>query len=146
MNDGRIEQAAPPREVFERPATAFVARFMGDHTILAGKVTEAKDRTSTIATPAGPVLLPSALPVGSAVALAIRPEHLILGEAAGTASLGMAEVTDVVFQGSFKRVLAVSVEDATLQFIAKLPASATVQPGDTVAVSCDTGQIIVLTD
>ena len=58
----------------------------------------------------------------------------------------MAEVTDVVFQGSFKRVLAVSVEDASLQFIAKLPASATVQPGDTVAVSCNTDQIIVLTD
>ena len=34
MNDGRIEQAAPPREVFKRPATAFVARFMGDHNVI----------------------------------------------------------------------------------------------------------------
>ncbi|QRM55949.1 ABC transporter ATP-binding protein [Sinorhizobium sp. BG8] len=38
MNDGRIEQAASPREVFERPATAFVARFMGDHNVLSGRV------------------------------------------------------------------------------------------------------------
>lgn len=146
MNDGRIEDEGPPERVYARPATRFSATFMGESTILAGKVAEAKDRTSTVETPAGAVFVPSALPVGSAVALAIRPEHLLLGRAAGTASLGMAEVTDVVFQGSFKRVLAVSVEDASLQFIAKLPASATVQPGDTVALSCNTDQIIVLTD
>jgi putative spermidine/putrescine transport system ATP-binding protein len=32
MNQGRIEQAAPPREVFNRPASAFVARWGGPHT------------------------------------------------------------------------------------------------------------------
>ena len=119
---------------------------MGESTILAGTVTQAGDRTSTVSTPAGSVFVPSVLPAGSSVALAIRPEHLVLGGAAGIASLGMAKVSDVVFQGSFKRVLAVSVEDPSLQFIAKLQASATVQPGDIVPVSCDTDQIIVLTD
>lgn len=39
MKDGRIEQAADPRRVFERPATAFVARFMGDHNVLSGRIT-----------------------------------------------------------------------------------------------------------
>ncbi len=34
MDRGRILQAAPPREVFERPATAFVARFIGGHNVL----------------------------------------------------------------------------------------------------------------
>jgi putative spermidine/putrescine transport system ATP-binding protein len=37
MSNGRIEQAATPREVFERPATAFVARFMGDHNVVSGR-------------------------------------------------------------------------------------------------------------
>ena len=37
MNDGRIEQAAHPRTVFETPATAFVARFMGDHNVISGR-------------------------------------------------------------------------------------------------------------
>ena len=40
MNDGRIEQAATPREVFERPATSFVARFMGNHNVISGRVRE----------------------------------------------------------------------------------------------------------
>ncbi|RUY63669.1 TOBE domain-containing protein, partial [Mesorhizobium sp. M7A.F.Ca.CA.001.13.1.1] len=146
MNDGRIEDEGPPERVYARPATRFSATFMGESTILAGTVTEASDRTSTVATPVGPVSLPGALPVGSTVALAIRPEHLVLGEARGGVRLGTAEVSDVVFQGSFKRVLAVSVEDPSLHFIAKLPATATVQPGDRVAISCDTDQIILLTD
>jgi putative spermidine/putrescine transport system ATP-binding protein len=36
MEAGRIVQAAPPRAVFERPATAFVARFIGGHNVLPG--------------------------------------------------------------------------------------------------------------
>ena len=34
MNGGRIEQAADPRTVFNRPATAFVARFIGGHNVI----------------------------------------------------------------------------------------------------------------
>jgi putative spermidine/putrescine transport system ATP-binding protein len=35
MVDGRIAQAGPPREVFARPRTAFVARFIGGHNVIA---------------------------------------------------------------------------------------------------------------
>ncbi len=34
MDGGRIVQAAPPREIFERPAAVFVARFIGGHNVL----------------------------------------------------------------------------------------------------------------
>ena len=36
MEEGRICQAGPPREVFEQPASAFVARFIGGHNVLSG--------------------------------------------------------------------------------------------------------------
>ena len=36
MEGGQVVQAAAPREVFERPASAFVARFIGGHNVLAG--------------------------------------------------------------------------------------------------------------
>ena len=35
MNEARIEQAGPAREVFDAPATAFVARFIGAHNVIA---------------------------------------------------------------------------------------------------------------
>ena len=37
MSEGRIEQAAPPRDVYNRPATRFVARFIGGHNVLEGR-------------------------------------------------------------------------------------------------------------
>jgi ABC-type Fe3+/spermidine/putrescine transport system ATPase subunit len=40
MNDGLIEQAAPAEEVYQRPATAFVAAFVGDSNILTGRLAE----------------------------------------------------------------------------------------------------------
>ncbi|MBP2300775.1 ABC transporter ATP-binding protein [Azospirillum picis] len=42
MNQGRIEQAGPPRELFNRPRTAFVARFIGGHNVIdAGVIGDA---------------------------------------------------------------------------------------------------------
>jgi len=37
MQDGEIRQAGPPREVFERPVNAFVARFIGGHNVLTSE-------------------------------------------------------------------------------------------------------------
>ena len=45
MNKGRIEQAGSPKDVFEKPATEFVARFLGGHNV--------------IETPAGPIAVRS---------------------------------------------------------------------------------------
>jgi putative spermidine/putrescine transport system ATP-binding protein len=36
MEDGHIRQAGAPRDVFERPGSAFVARFIGGHNVLSG--------------------------------------------------------------------------------------------------------------
>ncbi|AZO24042.1 ABC transporter ATP-binding protein [Mesorhizobium sp. M1E.F.Ca.ET.045.02.1.1] len=146
MNDGRIEDEGAPERVYARPKTRFSATFMGESTILAGTVTEAKNGIVTASTSAGPISLPGASPAGAGVALAIRPEHLVLGETKADVALGTAKVSDVVFQGSFKRVLAASTRDPALQFIAKAPASATVRAGDTIAVSCNAQDIILLAD
>jgi putative spermidine/putrescine transport system ATP-binding protein len=55
MNHGRIEQAGSAREVFERPRTEFVARFIGAHNIIetpAGKIAVRCDRLQ-LAEPTG---------------------------------------------------------------------------------------------
>jgi spermidine/putrescine transport system ATP-binding protein len=146
MNDGHIEDEGPPERVYARPATRFSATFMGESTILAGKAGELGNGHVTVATELGPISLPGTSPAGTKVALAIRPEHLALGDVKGDVALGTAKVSDVVFQGSFKRVLAASTLDPGLQFIAKAPASAALRPGDTIAVSCNAGDIILLAD
>ena len=39
MHRGRVEQVAPPRGLYETPATAFVAGFIGNINLLAGRAT-----------------------------------------------------------------------------------------------------------
>ncbi|KTG07965.1 hypothetical protein AUR64_01660 [Haloprofundus marisrubri] len=44
MNDGRVEQVGPPREVYERPKTRFVASFVGDNNLFEGELVDVRDR------------------------------------------------------------------------------------------------------
>jgi len=82
MSDGRIEQAASPREVFERPATAFVARFMGDHNVISGKVIGSDNGLVTFEVIGGGTFSASGepKPAGSSVDAAIRTDHVKIGE------------------------------------------------------------------
>jgi ABC-type Fe3+/spermidine/putrescine transport system ATPase subunit len=50
MNSGRAEQIATPYELYTRPATEFVARFMGRNVILHGRISAVADNTATLDT------------------------------------------------------------------------------------------------
>jgi putative spermidine/putrescine transport system ATP-binding protein len=49
MNHGRIEQTATAREVFNKPASSFVARFIGGHNVLPAAVARAKGEGAFVA-------------------------------------------------------------------------------------------------
>jgi spermidine/putrescine transport system ATP-binding protein len=127
MNHGRIEDQGAPERVYARPATRFTATFMGESTILPGAVSD-----GMIGTALGRFPAPQA-----ARHVAIRPEHVGLG---GGIS---ATVTDVVFQGSFKRVTASA---NGVELLARLPADATVAPGQQVSFGIDPSRVIILED
>src|SRR5207253_4009001 len=73
MNRGRIEQLGAPREVYERPATRFVADFIGASSVLRARAT-APDRATVAGI--GLRVTGPALPAGTDVELAIRPERV----------------------------------------------------------------------
>ncbi|MDW6025843.1 ABC transporter ATP-binding protein [Mesorhizobium sp. BAC0120] len=145
MNDGCIEDEGPPERVYTRPATRFSAGFMGESTLLAGTVAAGDAVTCIVETAFGRHRLAVEAAAGTKAALAIRPEHLRLGPTNGAVSLGEATVAEIIFQGSFKRVLADSRIDPSVRFIAKVPASAALRTGDSVAVSCEAADVILLT-
>ncbi|MBS7539085.1 ABC transporter ATP-binding protein [Ancylobacter lacus] len=88
MNGGRIEQAAAPREVFNRPATAFVARFMGDHNVLTGRVTEVTADSVRFEVPGGASFVAPAASLagptepGAPIAIAVRTDRVRLADTA----------------------------------------------------------------
>ena len=118
MNDGRIEQAAHPRIVFERPATAFVAKFMGDHNVISGRVTHSENTELMLSVPAGGDFLATG---GEAAALtdladiAIRTDHVRIGEPSEKGLGFTGSVSNVEYRGSSVKlsVNGAGIEDFT---------------------------------
>jgi spermidine/putrescine transport system ATP-binding protein len=77
MDHGRIEQLGPPEELYERPRTSFVARFLGASNLLRGAV----EGQGEVRLASGVLVrVDEALPTrGSRVAVGIRPEKIRLG-------------------------------------------------------------------
>ena len=77
MRAGRVEQVGEPLEVYRRPATAFVARFIGTTNLLRGRASG----RGTVLIAAREFEVAGALPDGEVV-LSVRPEeaHLVPGE------------------------------------------------------------------
>ncbi|MGW7621984.1 ABC transporter ATP-binding protein [Streptomyces antimycoticus] len=77
MNEGRVEQIGKPREIYTRPATRFVAEFIGTSNFLEGKVVAVNGDEVEVDTPHGRLVAadPPRKPVaGDPVLLSIRPE------------------------------------------------------------------------
>jgi spermidine/putrescine transport system ATP-binding protein len=87
MNGGRIEQAGGPTELYERPATAFVASFVGVSNLLVGAVA-GPDRVRL--GDGTEVSVPAATLAGrtGSVAIGIRPEKIRLGAGEGNVLAG----------------------------------------------------------
>jgi sn-glycerol 3-phosphate transport system ATP-binding protein len=82
MNSGVADQIGTPMDVYERPASVFVAGFIGSPAMnfLAGRVAEGGRAIELAGTGVARVVLPlgqaAAVADGTAVALGVRPEHL----------------------------------------------------------------------
>jgi putative spermidine/putrescine transport system ATP-binding protein len=100
MNAGRIEQLGTPEEIYERPATAFVADFVGASSVLAGRATAAGG-VDVAGTPLS-VRLGRSLTPGETVRLLVRPEQIALGGEGANAL--PARVVGVMYLGDHSEV------------------------------------------
>jgi putative spermidine/putrescine transport system ATP-binding protein len=103
FNHGRVEQLAAPQALYDTPANAFVAGFVGDNNVLPGQA----QGDGGLRLADGRALQARAvatLPAGGAAQLCVRPERLRLSDA-GENRLP-ATVLDAIHQGDHWRVAA----------------------------------------
>ena len=106
MNEGRVEQLGSPREIYEHPATRFVAGFIGTSNLLTGEVTgTGADGAQVGAGPQERLVLPVAdrqLTVGDSVEFTVRPEKISLSadRPGDGGCLLRGTVTEVVYLGT----------------------------------------------
>ena len=140
MDQGHIEQAASAQDVYTKPLTAYVARFMGGQNVFAGRVSEITNGVVVLdMTERGRIEFPASNPIpsiGSTAHVSVRRDriHLTKQDATGIVNTVSGKVRAIEYQGTWVKV---TLEGATSEdFVVNLPDTEffvdTVNPGDTV--------------
>ena len=98
MRAGRVQQVATPRVLYERPASAFVAGFIGESNLLDAVVLSVDGETAVLRTAGGRRLraADSSVRVGDRVVALLRPDAAVIGEAGPSGDDGLAGVIEDV--------------------------------------------------
>jgi putative spermidine/putrescine transport system ATP-binding protein len=116
FDDGRIQQLAPPDELYERPQNSFVAQFIGENNTLEGRVTKISGDACVVQLDNGEEI--DATPVnvsavGDRTLVSIRPERVEIDPELGPdAHTLKAEVKEFIYMGdTFRTRLSVAGND-----------------------------------
>jgi spermidine/putrescine transport system ATP-binding protein len=146
MNRGKVEQIGDPVEIYERPATVFVAGFIGQANLWPVRVVQGGTGTVTVDGLGTRLLARAGRPVEGRATLMARPERVRISTAEPTAGPGVAAtVTSLVFQGPVVRLGAEAPDGS--EIVAHVGAEADLpllRPGDRIWCSWDTDAALVL--
>lgn len=149
MSQGVVEQVGTPEQIYNEPASLFVAGFIGSANLLPGRIVGTSHEGSTVELLAGPRVLangPEQMPEGTQVSVMLRPERLNLMPVAEAPQLQasgrgfVGTVRDLVFQGSSARIL-LQLTDGT-RVVTNVATDADLpflRPGDSVAMTWKLG-------
>jgi spermidine/putrescine transport system ATP-binding protein len=101
LRAGKIEQVGSPRELFETPANAFVARFVGVDAMIRPETVEPGDKvwTAVVNGRRIPCTPPRRRAIGDGYLLALRPERIRICQAGEEPELGPITVTGTAYKG-----------------------------------------------
>ena len=96
MNRGQIEQLGPPQELYERPATSFVAGFLGASNLLPGTV----EGSDGVRLEDGTLVRADVSGRTGPVSVGVRPEKISISSTGGPAG-GANELTGTVAETAY---------------------------------------------
>jgi iron(III) transport system ATP-binding protein len=132
MNDGRIAQLGSAEELYRRPASSFVAGFLGRANLLPATVRASSGGSVTLDVSGTAIKVASAIPhsLGERLSVMIRPERILIGPPGGPLD---GEIVSRVYLGE-KAEYVVQVDGAMLQVIRADPPE-----GETLALGARVG-------
>ena len=148
FNNGKIEQVGSAEELYERPQTLFVGRFLGESTVLLGKGAQAGEGVTHIDV-AGHRVSAEGHRDASDLAILVRPENLRL-EADGTApgegeNMVPVTIAEVTYLGASRRYT-VELPDGTEGSVRVSHARRSFERGDRAAMLWAVGSGVLLVD
>jgi putative spermidine/putrescine transport system ATP-binding protein len=136
MRSGRLEQVAAPDELYSRPATAFVAEFVGIMNRLPGDLGTGG---TAVAVLGATVPVQEGGPASGAVDVLVRPESLTVTPAEG----GNGIVTGRTFLGAITRVAVLLSGDTEVAIDVSSTTAAAMTPGTAVQVAIPPAPVLV---
>ena len=115
MNKGRIEQVADTTDIYDRPATSFVATFVGEQNVFRGKVRDGANGIARVVTPVGEFTGTNrdGLSAGDEAMIFVRPERLDVAGLNGAHSNRLrATIERRDLEGPFVNIFLRSGDDA----------------------------------
>ena len=100
MNAGRIEQQGSPRDLYERPATTFVARFMGESNPARGSVLRLDAKRVRVRLGPAEIDIDNVTTVDGEVTVAVRPEAITVEPSPGPAGALPGRVIKATYVGT----------------------------------------------
>jgi putative spermidine/putrescine transport system ATP-binding protein len=129
MRGGRLEQLGSPTEVYQEPASRFVAGFIGVSNFFDGRVEQRHGSLARIATSGGQILFVESCPLADKVTVAVRPEAVMVEAEAGAGATegnsASGSVEQVVYRGFVSHTyLRLDNGDTLISFQSNRPGSA----------------------
>ncbi|MEC9197258.1 MAG: ABC transporter ATP-binding protein [Pseudomonadota bacterium] len=140
FNDGRIQQLAPPDELYEAPQNSFVAQFIGENNTLEGVVQEIRDGFAVVRLDSGEVIDCKPVNVskaGERTLVSIRPERVEIDKSRlhRDAHTLKAEVLEFIYMGDiFRTRLKVAGRDDFIIKTRNAPDQRRLQPGEMIDI------------
>ena len=132
MSKGQVEQIGTPREIYERPATPFVAEFIGNANLIPASIEAGDGEWLRVRTDSGIVLRGhgSSMQPGTRVLAMIRPEHLQIGGEAAQDNILSARVEEMTYLGQDAQFRVRTTDGLILSVIAAGSAAGRLSTGD----------------
>jgi len=148
MSQGVLQQVGTPLEVYNDPATPFVASFVGEANVFTGRIGAANGTLGQIETEHGIYTgrLGRGARSGEQAMLFVRPEHMRIGAAATAAQNHMtAAFTHAEFEGSFVNVFSEGgLRKPVVAQTRSDPSLLRLQPGEALPMGFDPTDAVIL--
>lgn len=144
MHKGILEQVCPPKELYMKPKTKYVAEFIGESNIFEGVVKGENSNSYTVAIESGNILCSGDdFAVGEMVYVCIRPEKIRISKKAESGNSLPAEIKEQIFTGNIMKHIAVLSNGHEIK-VADISSYNDINIGDKVYLEWDSEDAVMI--
>jgi iron(III) transport system ATP-binding protein len=146
LKDGHIVQVGTPQDLYHRPASSFVAGFVGQTNLIAGRIVERIGGEARVETAVGTLTASISGDVPDKVIVSIRPERLRAARAGDAAQAGVSRFDAKLIETTFLGESSEHLLESAGQRLQMICAPPMFQPPEQITLEVDARDVVLLRD